>query len=92
MSFARSADQEGLTEAARARKRTDGLSAEPAAAAPFTGPSSLSPAAVLQRQTVLGNAHVGRVFRSPVTPVGGVGPEEKQECNCPDKENCSCPK
>ena len=92
MSFARSAEHEGLPEATRTRKRADGLAAEPAVAGPFGGPSSLSPAAVLQRQTVLGNAHVGRVFRSPATPVGGVGPEEKQECHCPDKENCSCPK
>lgn len=91
MSFARSADHERLAEAARARKRTTGFAAEPTVAAPFSGPSLLSPASVLQRQTVLGNAHVGRVFRSAVTPVGGVGPEEKKECNCPDKENCNCP-
>jgi hypothetical protein len=96
MSYARQVE---LEEHAAGRKRpeefADATLAPPIAPA-LEGPAARRPDAVLARQAVLGNAHVGRVFRSPAeAPAPGDGsatPEEKQDCNCPDKENCSCAK
>jgi hypothetical protein len=93
MSFARSVEPERDGERL-ASKRDGGTGVKPAFDSPLApslaGPAALRPAALLQRQAVLGNAHVGRVFRSPAGPMEG--PEQKKDCNCPDEEHCSCPK
>jgi hypothetical protein len=77
-----------------ARRGNAGSSHEPALDSPhhppFVGPTALRPEAVLQRQTVLGNASVGRVFRAAAG--AAAGPDQKPDCNCPDEEHCSCPK
>ena len=92
MSSVRSVELEGQDDRAL-RHRADSamLDATEAApvAPPLAGPASRRPAAVLQRQALLGNAHVGRVFRSPAGPDA---PEDKKDCDCPDEEHCTCPK
>ncbi len=90
MNFEQSADREA--DRTRTRRSADQSAPEPILAPPFAGPTALRPAAVLQRQVILGNAHVGRVFRSPAGPAGHPGPDEHKECNCPDAEQCNCPK
>ena len=92
MSSVRSVDLERQDERSL-RHRGDSAMLDSTAAAsvtpPLEGPASRRPAAVLQRQALLGNAHVGRVFRSPAGPDA---PEDKKDCDCPDEEHCSCPK
>jgi hypothetical protein len=89
MSIARSAEIESVEKRNRVRTATN--AAEPTIATPLTGPAALRPAALLQRQAVLGNAHTGRIFRSPAGPELS-GSEEKKGCNCAEGEECSCPK
>lgn len=95
MTVQRSAEQQGELEHKGAKRRGDAFAAEPAMAPPLTpvlkGPAALRPAAVLQRQAVLGNAHTGRVFRS-VAPDAAAPTEEKEGCQCADKEHCTCGK
>ncbi len=89
MSFAPSVEPERDARLS-GRRPSDRGNLEPAADSghrpPFAGPTALRPEAVLQRQAVLGNAAVSRVFRSAAVP------DQKQGCNCPDEEHCSCPK
>ena len=101
MSLSHSVEQQGESERATARRRADPLAAEPSPAPPISlvlgGPVSARPAVLLQRQAMLGNAHVSRVFRTPAaTPAGDAptagAPEEKKDCDCADKEQCSCGK
>jgi len=99
MSFARQTELDEQTERA-GRKRPDEFAGDSDLAPPvgptLGGPAGLRPDALLARQAVLGNAHVGRVFRTPATPPPAAGPEvqgdEKKDCNCPDEEHCNCPK
>jgi hypothetical protein len=97
MSFARQVDLDEQAERA-GRKRPDQFAGDSALAPPIgpslEGPAALRPDALRSRQAVLGNAHVGRVFRSPAAdPAGDAAkPEEKQGCSCPDEEHCTCPK
>jgi len=91
MNIARSVEAES-PEKRSTRSRPGVPAAEPAVPSALTGPAAFRPAALLQRQAVLGNAHTGRIFRSPAAAPEAAGSDQKKECSCGGGEECTCPK